>query len=133
MPTIDLRSDTVTKPTASMLEAMLSANVGDDVYVQGRPGLQSQIDNVQSQVNANKRDIDQNRRGIAMTAALVNSTILPGMKNALDIHAAYFDAEVGLALNYSRGLSENLQVNFGAATTSDFEESVLRAGLGIQW
>ena len=29
---IDLRSDTVTKPTPAMLEAMLSAEVGDDVY-----------------------------------------------------------------------------------------------------
>ncbi|WP_411767459.1 threonine aldolase family protein [Winogradskyella sp. A3E31] len=29
---IDLRSDTVTKPTKGMLDAMLSADVGDDVY-----------------------------------------------------------------------------------------------------
>lgn len=29
---IDLRSDTVTKPTTAMLEAMLSAKVGDDVF-----------------------------------------------------------------------------------------------------
>ncbi|MBJ7879894.1 threonine aldolase family protein [Gelidibacter salicanalis] len=29
---IDLRSDTVTKPTQGMLEAMMSAEVGDDVY-----------------------------------------------------------------------------------------------------
>ena len=29
---IDLRSDTVTKPTQGMLDAMLSAEVGDDVY-----------------------------------------------------------------------------------------------------
>lgn len=29
---IDLRSDTVTKPTAGMREAMLAADVGDDVY-----------------------------------------------------------------------------------------------------
>jgi threonine aldolase len=29
---IDLRSDTVTKPTQGMLEAMMQANVGDDVY-----------------------------------------------------------------------------------------------------
>lgn len=29
---IDLRSDTVTKPSAGMLEAMMSANVGDDVF-----------------------------------------------------------------------------------------------------
>jgi threonine aldolase len=32
MMTVDLRSDTVTKPTPGMLEAMWSANVGDDVY-----------------------------------------------------------------------------------------------------
>ncbi|GAH84756.1 unnamed protein product, partial [marine sediment metagenome] len=30
--TIDLRSDTVTVPTPPMLEAMMSAKVGDDVY-----------------------------------------------------------------------------------------------------
>ena len=32
MKIIDLRSDTVTKPTAQMQKAMLSADVGDDVY-----------------------------------------------------------------------------------------------------
>ena len=31
-PIIDLRSDTVTKPTAQMLEAMMAAKVGDDVF-----------------------------------------------------------------------------------------------------
>ena len=29
---IDLRSDTVTRPTPEMLKAMASADVGDDVY-----------------------------------------------------------------------------------------------------
>src|SRR5215210_362333 len=29
---IDFRSDTVTKPTASMLQAMMQAEVGDDVF-----------------------------------------------------------------------------------------------------
>jgi threonine aldolase len=32
MKTIDLRSDTVTKPCAAMRDAMMKANVGDDVY-----------------------------------------------------------------------------------------------------
>ncbi len=32
MPVIDLRSDTVTQPTAGMREAMMQAPVGDDVY-----------------------------------------------------------------------------------------------------
>ena len=30
--TIDLRSDTVTKPTKDMLDAMIQAKVGDDVF-----------------------------------------------------------------------------------------------------
>ena len=29
---IDLRSDTITKPSAEMLDLMLNAKVGDDVY-----------------------------------------------------------------------------------------------------
>lgn len=29
---IDYRSDTVTKPTAGMMEAMMNAKVGDDVF-----------------------------------------------------------------------------------------------------
>src|ERR1700748_2929594 len=32
MITVDLRSDTITKPTPGMLEAMMSARVGDDVF-----------------------------------------------------------------------------------------------------
>ena len=32
MKQIDLRSDTVTKPSAEMLEVMVKAPVGDDVY-----------------------------------------------------------------------------------------------------
>ena len=32
MPLIDLRSDTVTRPTAAMRAAMHDADVGDDVY-----------------------------------------------------------------------------------------------------
>src|SRR5437016_6774760 len=32
LPTADFRSDTVTRPTPGMLEAMFSAKVGDDVF-----------------------------------------------------------------------------------------------------
>ena len=31
---IDLRSDTVTKPTKGMIDAMASASLGDDVYAE---------------------------------------------------------------------------------------------------
>ena len=32
MNTVDLRSDTVTRPTAAMREAMMAAPLGDDVF-----------------------------------------------------------------------------------------------------
>ena len=34
MPTIDLRSDTVTRPSAAMRRAMAEAEVGDDVFLE---------------------------------------------------------------------------------------------------
>ena len=35
---IDLRSDTVTRPTAAMRDAMMSAPLGDDVWGNDPPG-----------------------------------------------------------------------------------------------
>ncbi len=89
--------------------------------------------NLQRQINTNREDIDRNARGIAMVAALQHTTVLPGMTQALDVSAAHFEGETGLAINYSRRINENVQINFGAASTSDFDESVIKAGIGWQW
>ena len=91
------------------------------------------INNNSAAIARNSSRIDKNSRGIAMTAALVQTTVLPGMDNALDVSVAVFDGETGLALTYSRRINENVQLNFGAATTTDLDESVLRAGIGVQW
>jgi hypothetical protein len=89
--------------------------------------------NLQSQIDTNREDIDRNARGIAMVAALQHTTVLPGMTQALDLSAAHFEGETGMALNYARRINENVQINFGAASTSDFDESVIKAGIGWQW
>ena len=89
--------------------------------------------NLQSQIDSNKSDIERNARGIAMVAALQHTTVLPGMNNAFDLSAAHFEGETGLALNYARRINENVQINFGAASTTDFDESVIKAGIGVQW
>ncbi|NDV62088.1 hypothetical protein G0Q06_06485 [Puniceicoccales bacterium CK1056] len=99
--------------TLSAHYALVSKNIGD--------------------IADNKESIERNARGISMVAALTHSTILPGMENALDINAAYFEDELGLAISYSRRVNENTQINFGAASTSDFEESVVRGGVSFQW
>jgi len=95
--------------------------------------LQNQIDTNVRDFAKNREDIDANTRGIAMVAALQHTTVLPGMTNALDISAAHFEGETGMALNYARRINENVQINFGAASTTDFDESVIKAGVGIQW
>ena len=95
--------------------------------------LQGQIDQNRSAIRKNSEDIETNTRGIAMVAALQHTTVLPGMTNAFDLSAAYFEGETGMALNYARRINDNVQINFGAASTTDFEESVIKAGIGVQW
>ena len=70
---------------------------------------------------------------IAMVAALTHSTVLPGKSHALDVSAAAFEGETGVAINYSGRLDENTQVNFGYAGTGFFEENIIRGGIGFQW
>jgi len=95
--------------------------------------LQGQITSNANSIANNRADIDRNARGIAMVAALQHTTVLPGMTQALDVSAAHFEGETGLAINYARRINENVQINFGAASTSDFDESVIKAGIGWQW
>ena len=68
--------------------------------------------------------IDQNRKGIAMVAALTHSTVLPGKSHALDISAASFEGEMGVAINYSGRLDENTQINFGYSGTGLLDENI---------
>ena len=68
-----------------------------------------------------------------MVAALTHTTVLPGMTHALDVSAAHFEGETGMALSYSRRINENVQLNFGGASTADFNDSVVRGGVGFQW
>jgi hypothetical protein len=100
--------------------------VGGDLFINGNEGVQSQLNDLD-------RRVDENARGIAMVAALQHTTVLPGMTNALDVAAAHFEGETGFSINFARRLNENWQVNFGAASTTDLEESVVKAGVGVQW
>jgi hypothetical protein len=129
--------------------------VDGDIFIDGNPGVQAQLDilnqsssanfanaiannstaiaNNSTAIASNKRSIEQNARGIAMVAALQHTTVLPGMNQALDVSAAHFEGETGMSINYARRINENVQINFGAASTDDFDESVIKAGIGFQW
>jgi hypothetical protein len=109
-------------------------NVAEDVFVGGRAqGLQAQTDANSAAIANNRRDIEKNRRGIAMVAAMTQSTVLPGMTHALDANVAHFEGKTGMAISYSRRINENVQLNLAGASTTDFKESVIRGGVGVQW
>ena len=88
---------------------------------------------LQNQIDSNSHQIDQNTRGIAMVAAMTNTTIQPGMKQAIDFNLAQFEGETGFGFGYGYRVNEHLQINAAGASTTDFEESVVRLGLSYQW
>jgi hypothetical protein len=108
-------------------------DVNGDIFTSGDVFVGGRTTGLQSQVDSNRADIDRNARGIAMAAALQHTTVLPGMKHALDLSAAHFEGETGLSINYARRINDNMQINFGAAATTDFDESVIKGGIGWQW
>lgn len=111
-----------------------SLYVTDDVYVGGRTeGLQSQIDRNRGHIEDNADDIDTNRRGIAMVAAMTNTKIEPGKKQALDYNISYFEGEAGLGIGYGYRINDMMQLNFAGSSTFDFEEAVGRVGISMQW
>ncbi len=108
--------------------------IAGDLFLQGQINNNAAaISQNASDIASNKKNIEQNTRGIAMVAALQHTTVLPGMTNALDVAASHFEGETGMSINYARRINENWQINFGAASTTDFDESVIKAGVGVQW
>ena len=81
----------------------------------------------------NADDIETNTRGIAMVAAMTNTTVLPGNCHAIDFNLAHFEGETGFAFGYAHAVNPNLQLKISAASTTDFDESVVRAGVSYQW
>ncbi|MCX6847084.1 MAG: YadA-like family protein, partial [Verrucomicrobia bacterium] len=80
-----------------------------------------------------RSDIDTNTRGIAMVAAMTNTTIQPGMNHGVDFNISQFESETGFAFGYAHRVNENVQVHGSAASTTDFDESVGRLGVSFQW
>ena len=101
---IDLRSDTVTKPSPGMLDAMKHANVGDDVYGEDETinALESKIANMFGKSHAM----------FFPTGTMANQTALklhtnPGDQVICDKYAHIYNYEGGGA-SFNSGISCNL-------------------------
>lgn len=118
---IDLRSDTVTKPTKGMLTAMMQAKVGDDVYKEDET------------VNLlEKRIADMFDKPMALffpSGTMANQTAIklhtqPGEQVICDKYAHIFNYEGGGA-SFNSGVSCKLiNGDRGMFTASDVEKSI---------
>jgi len=125
--------------TRGNADTLLQSNIAAEALTRSNRDttLQSNISNETNQRIAGDRAlgerIDTNTRGIAMVAAMTNTSVAPGMKQAVDFNVANFEGETGFGLGYAYRVNENLQVHSAAASTNDMGESVVRVGLSYQW
>lgn len=77
--------------------------------------------------------IDENTRGIAMVAAMTNTRVEAGKTHGVDFNMAQFQSETGFAFGYANRVNENVQLQTSVASTTDFDESVVRVGVAVQW
>jgi len=126
MSVIDLRSDTVTKPTSEMREAMAHAEVGDDVYSE---------DPTVNRLEARAAEV------FGMEAAIFVPTGSMGNQIALRMHteqgkevvcesrAHVLDWEMGMAAVFSGCQLRTVQGNRGILRWNDIEPALATTGL----
>jgi threonine aldolase len=118
---IDLRSDTITKPSKGMLEAMLSAQVGDDVYKEDPTvnALEARI----AKMFGKKTALFFPSGSMANQAAIKLHTN-PGEQVICDKYAHVYNYEGGGA-SFNSGVSCKLiDGHRGMFTASQVEESI---------
>ena len=110
MHLVDLRSDTLTKPSAGMREAMANAEVGDDVY-----GEDPTVNSLESRV----AQLLGHEAGLfAPTGSLANQLgmrllVNPGEEILADVDAHVLRAELGAAATFSGITSRTWHTNNG--------------------
>jgi threonine aldolase len=118
---IDLRSDTVTKPTKEMLEAMMTADVGDDVYKED-PSVNALEDRL-------AKMFGKDQALFFPTGSMANQTALklhtnPGEQVLCDKYAHIFNYEGGGA-SFNSGISCKLiDGHRGMFTAAQVVESI---------
>jgi hypothetical protein len=80
-----------------------------------------------------EQNIEQLQRGVAMTAALQTPVIDHGSNNAMKFSMANYGGENGFSFGYARRLFKGFSVDVEAASTSQFEEAVVRSGINFSW
>ncbi|AXT59353.1 threonine aldolase [Aquimarina sp. AD10] len=118
---IDLRSDTVTKPTPEMLQAMMTADVGDDVYKEDPTvnALEEKIANM-----FGKEQALFFPSGSMANQAAIKLHTQPGEQLIADKYAHVYNYEGG-GVSFNSGVScKLLEGNRGMITSSQVEAAI---------
>lgn len=118
---IDLRSDTVTRPTPEMLKFMFNAKVGDDVYKED-----PSINELQAKIAAlfGKEDALYCPSGTMTNQAAIKTHTEPGNEVLCDVTAHVFNYEGG-GMSFNSGVQAKLiQGDRGRFTAKQLEESL---------
>jgi len=112
-PVIDLRSDTVTKPTAAMRRAMYEAEVGDDVYRE---------DPTVNRLQERAAETFQREAALFVASgtmgnqAAIKVHTRPGQEVICEQRAHIFDFEMGMMAAFSGALPRTLLAEDGILT-----------------
>ncbi len=88
---------------------------------------------VQDKIDEYGLELGNLRRGVAMSAAMRTSTIAKGDRSALDLNFSEYRGEYGMAGSFGIRVNNALQVHFAGATTSEFQDRIVRTGLTLNW
>jgi threonine aldolase len=133
---IDLRSDTVTRPTPAMREAMASADVGDDVY--GEDPTVNRLEERAAEVFGREAAI------FVPTGCMGNQIALhlhtrPGQDVICEARAHVLDWEMNMAAMFSGCQLRTVPADRGVLTWQHITEALSTAGLyykpqtGLVW
>ena len=138
------RIEAIEKEEKSRLAAI---NVVDKKFTEQVDGLGRRVFSLENRMNSAENvlqdhetrlvgaeeNIQQLQRGVAMVAALQTPVIEYGSNNAMKFSMANYGSENGFSFGYVRRLFKGFSADVEAATTSQFEEAVIRGGINFSW
>src|SRR5579859_1037185 len=122
---IDLRSDTVTRPTPAMRQAMFEAEVGDDVY--GEDPTVNELERRAAEVTGKEAALFVPTGTMGNTIGLKIHT-KHGQEVVCDSRAHLLDWELSMLAWFSGCLVRALPTDHGILTWSDMEAVVKPVG-----
>ena len=118
---IDLRSDTVTKPTPEMRRAMAEAEVGDDVY--GEDPTINKLEQRAAEIFAREAAIFVPTGSMGNTIAIKIHT-KPGQEIICEERGHVFNYEMGMLSFFSGCVPRTIASESGALSWSDIKKKI---------